>query len=251
MPAFLAIAGREGPPADAPRPGAVDRLPRQPADRARLRQPAVDADCSARASSARPAISARRASSRRIPELLDWLAVEFMDSGWDVKHMVKLIVMSKTYRQSSIAGKELRAARSGQRLAGPAGALPPRRRGGARQRPGHQRPAFSENRRPERQAVPAGRLLVVSRISRCASGPTTRARTSTVAACTPTGAGRSCSRAWPPSTPRRARNAPSSGRGPARRCKRWCCSTIPPTSRPPASSPNTSSARAGRRRRNG
>ncbi len=35
------------------------------------------------------------------PELLDWLAVEFMDSGWDVKHMLKTIVMSSTYRQSS------------------------------------------------------------------------------------------------------------------------------------------------------
>jgi len=35
------------------------------------------------------------------PELLDWLAVEFMESGWDVKHMLKLIVMSSTYRQSS------------------------------------------------------------------------------------------------------------------------------------------------------
>ncbi|MBE7493657.1 MAG: DUF1553 domain-containing protein [Verrucomicrobiaceae bacterium] len=35
------------------------------------------------------------------PELLDWLAVEFMDSGWDMKHMLKLIVMSDTYRQSS------------------------------------------------------------------------------------------------------------------------------------------------------
>lgn len=35
------------------------------------------------------------------PELLDWLAVEFMDSGWDTKHMIKLMVMSATYRQSS------------------------------------------------------------------------------------------------------------------------------------------------------
>ncbi len=35
------------------------------------------------------------------PELLDWLAVEFMDSGWDIKHMLKLIVTSATYRQSS------------------------------------------------------------------------------------------------------------------------------------------------------
>lgn len=35
------------------------------------------------------------------PELLDWLAVEFMESGWDMKHVLKLIVMSETYRQSS------------------------------------------------------------------------------------------------------------------------------------------------------
>jgi len=35
------------------------------------------------------------------PELLDWLAVEFVESGWDVKRLVKLIVTSETYRQSS------------------------------------------------------------------------------------------------------------------------------------------------------
>ncbi|MEM7697282.1 MAG: PSD1 and planctomycete cytochrome C domain-containing protein [Verrucomicrobiota bacterium] len=35
------------------------------------------------------------------PELLDWLAVEFRDSGWDVKHIVRLIVTSQTYRQDS------------------------------------------------------------------------------------------------------------------------------------------------------
>ncbi len=33
------------------------------------------------------------------PELLDWLAVEFRESGWDVKALFKLIVMSATYRQ--------------------------------------------------------------------------------------------------------------------------------------------------------
>jgi hypothetical protein len=42
------------------------------------------------------------------PELLDWLAVEFMDSGWDVKHVLRLIVRSNTYRQSSAAGRKLR-----------------------------------------------------------------------------------------------------------------------------------------------
>ncbi len=35
------------------------------------------------------------------PKLLEWLAVEFMDSGWDVKHLLKTIVMSRTYQQSS------------------------------------------------------------------------------------------------------------------------------------------------------
>ncbi len=35
------------------------------------------------------------------PELLDWLAVEFMDRGWSQKQMHKLIVMSATYRQSA------------------------------------------------------------------------------------------------------------------------------------------------------
>ncbi len=34
-------------------------------------------------------------------QLLDWLAVEFMNSGWDVKNLHRLIVMSATYRQSS------------------------------------------------------------------------------------------------------------------------------------------------------
>lgn len=37
------------------------------------------------------------------PELLDWLAAEFMESGWDVKHVQRLIVTSATYRQSANA----------------------------------------------------------------------------------------------------------------------------------------------------
>jgi mono/diheme cytochrome c family protein len=41
------------------------------------------------------------------PELLDWLAVEFIRSGWDVKAMHKLIVMSATYRQRSEVTPEL------------------------------------------------------------------------------------------------------------------------------------------------
>ena len=41
------------------------------------------------------------------PELLDWMAVEFMDHGWGVKAMHKTIVMSQTYRQSSRVTPEL------------------------------------------------------------------------------------------------------------------------------------------------
>jgi mono/diheme cytochrome c family protein len=41
------------------------------------------------------------------PELLDWLAVEFRASGWDVRHMIKLMVTSAAYRQTSKASPEL------------------------------------------------------------------------------------------------------------------------------------------------
>jgi hypothetical protein len=40
------------------------------------------------------------------PELLDWLAVEFRESGWNMKHMYKLMVMSAAYRQSAKANSE-------------------------------------------------------------------------------------------------------------------------------------------------
>lgn len=42
------------------------------------------------------------------PELLDWLAVQFMDSGWNVKAIQRLIVTSATYRQSSVITPELK-----------------------------------------------------------------------------------------------------------------------------------------------
>jgi hypothetical protein len=44
------------------------------------------------------------------PELLDWLAVEFMEHGWSMKHIHRLIVLSATYGQSSRLTPELLAA---------------------------------------------------------------------------------------------------------------------------------------------
>lgn len=41
------------------------------------------------------------------PELLDWLAVEFMESGWDLKHLVRTIVTSDTYQQDGAVSAEL------------------------------------------------------------------------------------------------------------------------------------------------
>jgi len=43
------------------------------------------------------------------PELLDWLAVEFMEDGWSLKRLHKLILTSQTYRQSSNVTAELHA----------------------------------------------------------------------------------------------------------------------------------------------
>lgn len=37
------------------------------------------------------------------PELLDWLAVDFRDSGWDIKRLFKMMVMSATYRQAAVS----------------------------------------------------------------------------------------------------------------------------------------------------
>ena len=50
------------------------------------------------------------------PELLDWLAREFVESGWDQKHMARLLVTSATYRQASRIRPESQAADPDNRL---------------------------------------------------------------------------------------------------------------------------------------
>ncbi|HSI11441.1 MAG TPA: DUF1553 domain-containing protein, partial [Chthoniobacter sp.] len=50
------------------------------------------------------------------PELLDWLATEFMRSGWSIKHLHRLIVLSATYRQSSRIDPAIQARDADDRL---------------------------------------------------------------------------------------------------------------------------------------
>lgn len=52
------------------------------------------------------------------PQLLDYLALEFIRSGWDVKHMMKLLVSSRAYRQSSRSTREQREADPLNRMVG-------------------------------------------------------------------------------------------------------------------------------------
>ena len=51
----------------------------------------------------------RQAEAPSHPELLDWLAVDFMDNGWSLKRLHRTIVTSKTYRQSSKVNEEMYA----------------------------------------------------------------------------------------------------------------------------------------------
>ena len=50
------------------------------------------------------------------PALLDWMAAEFVDSGWDVKRLLRRIVLSATYRQASESRPELRGRDPDNRL---------------------------------------------------------------------------------------------------------------------------------------
>ena len=101
------------------------------------------------------------------PELLDWLATEFVRTGWDVKAMQRLIVTSATYRQSSKVTPELLEKDPENRLLarGPRFRLPAEMvRDNAL---AVERPAQRADRRPER----------ASRISRRASGKRWRSAT--------------------------------------------------------------------------
>ena len=81
--------------------GAGDRQPGQPADRARDGQPRLARPLRPRARPHARATSASRCDPPTHPELLDWLATQFVKDGWCVKKLHKLIMLSATYQQSS------------------------------------------------------------------------------------------------------------------------------------------------------
>ena len=79
-----------------------------PSIRSRPASPSIafGKSCSAPASSAPAGDFGVAGELPSHPELLDWLAVEFRESGWDVKKFFKLLVTSNTYRQAATATPE-------------------------------------------------------------------------------------------------------------------------------------------------
>ena len=124
------------------------------------------------------------------PELLDWLACEFIDDGWDIKAMLKRMVMTETYRQSSAAARVDAPARSRQPVVIAPKPLPARCGADSRWRTRLQRPALRRDRRAQRQAVPAAGLLGLPQFPPASSMFPTRETTSIAAPFTPTGSAR-------------------------------------------------------------
>ena len=155
------------------------------------------------------------------PKLLDWLAVEFRESGWNVKALLRLMVTSATYRQSAAATPEKLEKDPDNRLLsrGPrfrmhgemmrdlalrASGLLSAKMGGPSVKP--YQPPGSGRSWPWRSAT---------------RGSTSRTggRRTIDAASTPSGNARPRRRPWRSSTRRRARSAPSTANGRTRRCR--------------------------------
>ena len=155
------------------------------------------------------------------PELLDWLATELVRLKWDVKAFLKLLVTSAAYRQSSQVTPELARARPGQPPARPRPAVPAARpRWSATRRcppAGCCSPKmYGPSVKPPQPAL--GLSAAFGGVDRLADRAP--ARTSTAAASTRPGGGRTRTRRWPRSTPRTATSAPSAAPARTRRCRR-------------------------------
>ena len=100
------------------------------------------------------------------PELLDWLAVEFRESGWNIKHMYKLMVMSAAYRQSAKSTPEQLAKRPEEPAAGAWAAVPHGCGDAAGCGAPVRRAAGQQDRRTEREALSARQCVGAGRHQR-------------------------------------------------------------------------------------
>ena len=147
--------------------GPGHRQPRQSADGARAGQPRLAAPLRPGPGRARPATSACAATRPAHPELLDHLATTFMDDGWSIKKLHRLILLSATYQQAQRRPPRV-PPRSIRRTAAVADEPPAARlRGDARRPAGRRRAGWtapSAGRRcttscaPRRDAADAVRL---------------------------------------------------------------------------------------------
>ena len=152
------------------------------------------------------------------PELLDWLAFEFMNQGWSLKKLHKLILMSATYQQSSVVSPELLAADPQNLLLGRA----PRVRLEAELvRDSLLRMSGLLSRSSAAQAFSRRSLPASPPKPRMASSPGTSAtaRTAIAAVCTPSPSARRPMRCSTRSTPPAARHVSCAARSPIRRSK--------------------------------
>ena len=101
----------------------LDHLAGQPVLRQELRQPPLGLPARRRASSSRSTTSAP-ATRRRNPELLDYLTQEFIKSGFDVRHVLRLICKSRTYQLAFRRTSGTRTTRSTTRTPWPAACRP-------------------------------------------------------------------------------------------------------------------------------
>ena len=146
-------------PQEPARPGPVAAPARAPADGPGDGQPVLAGGLRHRPGPDGRRLRRHAASCPSHPELLDWLAVEFRESGWDVKRFFKLLVTSAAYRQSAAATPEKLEKDPPNRLL----SRGPRFRMDAEMVRDYALAAsgllVEQDRRPERPAVPARRGL--------------------------------------------------------------------------------------------